>query len=91
VARAQNNIGACFAEGLGVERDLKLAAQWLSLSAAGGDAVGQRNLAALYFKGEGVAQDYARLPVSKAGSPTTRRCAHHHQRMRAALRRPRAA
>ena len=29
VARAQNNIGACFAEGLGVERDAKLAERWL--------------------------------------------------------------
>src|SRR5499425_655642 len=60
VARAQNNIGACFAEGLGVERDAALAFRWLSLAAAGGDTVGKRNLAALYFKGEGVEQDYAR-------------------------------
>src|SRR5262249_14114331 len=60
VARAQNNVGACFAEGLGVERDATLAAKWLSLAAAAGDAVGRRNLAALYFKGEGVAQDYGR-------------------------------
>ncbi|MGA8496007.1 MAG: tetratricopeptide repeat protein, partial [Xanthobacteraceae bacterium] len=59
VARAQNNVGACFTEGLGVERDPKLALQWLSLAAAAGDAVGQRNCAALYFKGEGVEQDYA--------------------------------
>src|SRR5580698_94518 len=60
VARAQNNVGACFTEGLGVERDPKLAVQWLSLAAAAGDAVGQRNCAALYFKGEGVEQDFAR-------------------------------
>ena len=60
-ARAQNNIGACFAEGIGgLERDPALAEKWLSLSADAGDPVGQRNLAALYFKGEGVAQDYAR-------------------------------
>src|SRR3984893_16780597 len=60
VPRAQNNVGACFTEGLVVERDPKLAAQWLSLAAAAGDAVGQRNCAALYFKGEGVEQDFAR-------------------------------
>ena len=60
VARAQNNVGACFAEGLGVEKDLKLAARWLALGAEAGDPVGQRNLAALYFKGDGVEQDYAR-------------------------------
>ena len=60
VARAQNNVGACFTEGLGVARDPKLALQWLSLAAAAGDAVGQRNCAALYFKGEGVEQDFPR-------------------------------
>src|SRR5215475_12553832 len=60
VARAQNNIGACFAEGLAVERDPALALRWLTLAAEGGDPVGQRNLAALYFKGEGAEQDYAR-------------------------------
>src|SRR6185436_15117252 len=60
VARAQNNVGACFAEGLGVERNPALALRWLTLAAEAGDPVGQRNLAALYFKGEGVAADDAR-------------------------------
>ncbi len=59
VGRAQNNIGACFAEGLGVARDPALALRWLTLSAQSGDPVGQRNLAALHFKGEGVAQSDA--------------------------------
>ncbi|WP_336813633.1 tetratricopeptide repeat protein [Bosea sp. MMO-172] len=59
VGRAQNNIGACFAEGLGVERDPALALRWLSLSAESGDPVGQRNLAALHFKGEGIEQSDA--------------------------------
>jgi TPR repeat protein len=45
VARAQNNIGVCFSDGLGVERDPELAVRWLSLAAAGGDPLGQRNLA----------------------------------------------
>ncbi len=39
-ARAQNNIGACFAEGLGVERDHALALRWLTLAAEAGDPVG---------------------------------------------------
>ena len=56
IGRAQNNIGACFAEGFGVERDPALALRWLTLAAESGDPVGQRNLAALHFKGEGVAQ-----------------------------------
>jgi TPR repeat protein len=60
VARAQNNVGACFAEGLGVTRDPALAIRWLTLAAEHGDPVGGRNLAAAYFKGEEVAQDYAR-------------------------------
>lgn len=59
IGRAQNNIGACFSEGLGVERDPALALRWLGLAAEGGDPVGQRNLAALHFKGEGVAQSDA--------------------------------
>src|SRR5580698_2124808 len=54
VARAQNNIGACFSEGLGVERDPALALKWLSLAAEGDDPLGQRNLAAVYFNGMGV-------------------------------------
>src|SRR5260370_30908765 len=53
VARAQNNIGACFSEGLGVGRDPALAAKWLSLAAAGGAPVGARHPAPAYFKGVG--------------------------------------
>lgn len=65
VERAQNNIGACFAEGLGVERDDALALKWLTLSAEAGDPVGRRNLAALYFKGQdslgqGIEADFPR-------------------------------
>jgi TPR repeat protein len=37
VARAQNNIGKCFSEGLGVARDTALALQWLTLAADAGD------------------------------------------------------
>src|SRR5262245_65784347 len=59
VARAQNNVGACFAEGLGVARDAALALRWLTLAADAGDPVGQRNLAALHFKGEGIERDDA--------------------------------
>src|SRR5262249_32577091 len=40
VARAQNNVGACFAEGLGVARDPALALRWLTLAAEAGDPVG---------------------------------------------------
>lgn len=56
--RAQSNLGACYAEGLGVPRDLDKAARLFRAAANQGDAIGQRNLATLHFKGEGgVEQD----------------------------------
>src|SRR5262249_28761965 len=39
IARAQNNVGACFSEGLGVARDPALAFRWLTLSADARDSV----------------------------------------------------
>jgi len=65
VPRAQNNIGACVAEGLGVRRDPALAVRWLSRAAAAGGP--QCNLAAVYFKGEAGAPDSAR--AAAAGDP----------------------
>src|SRR4030095_14072376 len=50
VARAQSNVGACFANGLGVAPDGPLALRWLTLAAEAGDAVGQRNLATPSFQ-----------------------------------------
>ena len=84
VARAQNNIGACFAEGLGVERDYSLAFRWLTLAAERGDPVGQRNLAALYFKGEGIEQDRARAGdlyrrAAEAGDGPAQDMSRHHR------------
>lgn len=58
--RAQNNIGACFIDGLGVEPNLELAREWLELAAEAGDPVGQRNLARLCLKGLGGPQDTVR-------------------------------
>ena len=52
-ARARNALGACYAEGRGIARDLALAHQWIGLAAKSGDRVAQRNLAALVFRGEG--------------------------------------
>lgn len=60
-ARAQGNIGACFAEGLGVPADAPLARKWLALAAEAGFAPAQRNLAALYLRGgQGVETDFPR-------------------------------
>jgi TPR repeat protein len=75
VPRAQNNVGACFAEGMGVERDPALALRWLTLSAENGDPVGQRNLAAFHFKGDGIEQSDAealrlyRLAAEQSDAP----------------------
>lgn len=60
LARAQNNVGACFAEGLGVPPDSTLAERWLTLAADAGDPVGQRNLAAFYFRRAATGADHAR-------------------------------
>ena len=60
VARAQNNIGVCFSNGFGVERDPDLAIRWFSIAAEGGDPLGQRNLATAYLNGLGVAKDGTR-------------------------------
>ena len=45
---------------LGSSENSELAVQWLTSAADGGDPVAQRNLAALWFKGEGVERDELR-------------------------------
>ncbi|OCP35531.1 tetratricopeptide repeat protein [Ensifer sp. LC163] len=76
VARAQNNIGACFAEGLGVPQDRELARTWLRLAADAGDPVGERNYAAFHMRGVdgadgdyGIAADYYRRAAEKGDAP----------------------
>ncbi len=76
VARAQNNIGACFAEGLGVPVDRALAKTWLHLSAQAGDPVGERNYAAFHMRDTeetpadyGVAADYYRRAAEQGDGP----------------------
>ncbi len=59
-ARAQAEVGACFAAGLGVTRDPALALKWLTLAAEAGDPAGRRHLAHAYFRGDGVPENPAR-------------------------------
>lgn len=59
IARAQAEIGHCFVNALGVERNIGLAQQWLTLAAKAGDPLGQRLLADFYFNGEDGAPDRA--------------------------------
>ena len=56
-AAAQNNLGACYFTGKGVEQDYEKAVQWFRVSAEQGNATGQINLAYCYYYGEGVQKD----------------------------------
>ena len=56
-AVAQNNLGA-MADADGPAHDPAEAVSWYAKAAAGGYTVAQHNLAVMYEKGRGVAQDY---------------------------------
>lgn len=56
-ARAQNNLGSCYANGEGVEQNYKAAVFWYQKAADQGHAIAQHNLAACYTKGTGVERD----------------------------------
>lgn len=56
-AAAQNNLGACYYTGKGVEQDYEKAVQWFRTSAEQGNATGQINLSYCYYYGQGVQKD----------------------------------
>ena len=56
-AEAQANLAARYANGVGVEMDMALAAEWYRKAAEQGNAVAQVNLGALYAAGRGVPRD----------------------------------
>jgi tetratricopeptide (TPR) repeat protein len=58
-AVAQNNMGWCYANGIGVDQDYAEAAKWYRKAAEQGEAAAQSNLGWCYENGKGVAQDYA--------------------------------
>ena len=47
--RAQWLLGACYSQGIGVEKDAERAEHWLLKSAQSGDAEGQYSLGGFYF------------------------------------------
>src|SRR5262249_24793742 len=51
-ARAQAEIGRCFVQAIGVERNPELAEKWLTLAARADDPLGQRLLGDFHFNGE---------------------------------------
>ncbi len=59
-ATVQNNIGIMYMDGKGVARNMPLAVQWLSRSAANGSSLGQNNLGGLYRDGKGITRDFAK-------------------------------
>src|SRR5262249_26602002 len=59
-ALAMNNLGALYANGLGVTQDYAKAREWFQKAADKGDESAMSNLASLYAEGFGVAQDYAK-------------------------------
>lgn len=54
---AQNNYGACYYKGHGIEKNYENAAKWFKASAEQGNAIGQINLAICCFNGNGVEKD----------------------------------
>lgn len=57
---AENNIGALYEGGLGVQQDSTQAARWYQLASDGGLARAQYQLALLYLSGQGVKRDAMR-------------------------------
>lgn len=56
---AQYHLGYCYANGIGVKRDLAAAIKWWRKSAEKGFSFSQLALGSLYFNGKGVDKDYA--------------------------------
>ncbi len=59
-ARAQHNLGAMYARGMGVTRDYDRARQWYLRAAAQGHAIAMNNLGTMYLRGQGVPRDLVR-------------------------------
>eukprot|EP00729_Bicosta_minor_P011043 gene11043-biopygen29075 len=55
---AQNNLGAMYRIGQGVEQDHVEAVKWYRMAAEAGDAMAQNNLGSMYRNGERVEQDH---------------------------------
>lgn len=56
---AQNELGACYYRGKGVEQDYAKAVKWFRKSAEQGNAKGQYNLGVCFYNGQGVSQNEA--------------------------------
>ena len=50
---AQDNLGACYRDGVGVSQDACVAREWFQKAADGGNIEAQSALGAMYVMGEG--------------------------------------
>ena len=57
-AKAQNNLGLMYDNGLGVTQIHKLAVKWYRKAAEQGNFIAQYSLGNMYIRGQGVTQDY---------------------------------
>lgn len=57
-AESQNDLGVIYRDGLGVERDYKVAAIWFRKAAGQGLAFSQTSLGVMHEEGQGVPRDY---------------------------------
>jgi TPR repeat protein len=62
-AEAQAQLGVCYQQGFGIEKDLAQAFAWFRRAAEQGNARGQLQVGLAYRRGEGVAQDLAQSLV----------------------------
>ena len=57
---AMNNMGVCYAQGIGVVENHEMAFQWYMKAAELGDIYACYNVAECYYQGDGVEQDFER-------------------------------
>ena len=57
---AMNNMGVCYAQGIGVVENHATAFEWYMKAAELGDTYACYNVAECYYLGDGVEQDYER-------------------------------
>ena len=57
---SQQNLGALYQNGLGVEKDFQKAVLWHRKAVAQGNAVAQLNLGTMYMKGQGVDRNFGK-------------------------------
>ena len=58
IAASAGNIGFCYSNGFGVEKDIDKEIEWYTKGAEAGDSIHMSNLGKVYYFGQGVPKDY---------------------------------